>query len=233
MLDENAETEQVPLYKLLSDDCLVRDNNGNIMYRSSINDELIPVGIQLVDGYTSIHHKERQKCITLTVNYNEDINSDTIKGLVDVEVAKYNKTKPFGITVSTTGSQGVMDGVFEDLFMVLGVAIILIFLVMVAQFQSWKSPFIVMGTVVLAFTGSFIMLWATGEKLSIMALIGLIILMGVVVNNGIVFVDYANNLIEKGYSRREAMLKTGADRWVWRLMEVTMARCYNRLQLLQ
>ncbi len=212
MLDENAETEQVPLYKLLSDDCLLRDNNGNIMYRSSLNDQLIPVGIQLVDGYTSIHHQERQKCITLTVNYNEDINSDTIKGLVDVEVAKYNKTKPVGITVSTTGSQGVMDGVFEDLFMVLGVAIILIFLVMVAQFQSWKSPFIVMGTVVLAFTGSFIMLWATGEKLSIMALIGLIILMGVVVNNGIVFVDYANNLIEKGYSRREAMLKTGADR---------------------
>ena len=211
MLDPNAETEVVPLYKLLSDDCLLTDVQGNVLYRSNADDK-IPVGVQLVDGYSSISHTERQKVIDLTIYYDESINSNVMQSRVDEQTEKYNEIKPAAITVSTTSSGGIMDGVFEDLILVLGVAIILIFLVMVAQFQSWKSPFIIMGTIVLAFTGSFLLMWATGTKISIMALIGLIILMGVVVNNGIVFVDYANQLIEKGYSKREAMLKTGSDR---------------------
>ncbi len=211
MLDPNAQTEVVPLYKLLSDDCLLTDTQGNVLYRSNSGDK-IPVGVQLVDGYSSINHTERQKVIDLTIYYNESINSTIMQSRVDAQTEKYNEIKPSTITISTTSSGGIMDGVFEDLIMVLCVAIILIFLVMVAQFQSWKSPLIIMGTIVLAFTGSFLLMWATGTKISIMSLIGLIILMGVVVNNGIVFVDYANQLIEKGYTKREAVLKTGSDR---------------------
>ena len=211
LLDPNAEKESVQLYKLLSEACFLTDNNGKVMYRAG-GDNQIPVGIQLVDGYSSINHTERQKVVDLTIYYDDSINSNVIQQRVDEITELYNATKPSVITVSTTASDGIMDGVFEDLIMVLGVAILLIFLVMVAQFQSWKSPFIIMGTIVLAFTGSFLFMWMTGTKISIMSLIGLIILMGVVVNNGIVFVDYANNLIEKGYSKRNALLKTGADR---------------------
>ena len=211
LLDPSAPTVEVPLYKLLSDACLLTDTQGKVLYRSE-SDGTIPVGVQMVDGYSSISHAERQKVIDLTLYYDESISSTTMQQRVDDATNEYNKSKPSWLTVSTTSSGGIMDGVFEDLIMVLGVAIILIFLVMVAQFQSWKSPFIIMGTIFLAFTGSFLLMWMTGTKISIMSLIGLIILMGVVVNNGIVFVDYANNLIEKGYSKREAILKTGADR---------------------
>lgn len=211
LLDPTAPTVVVPLYKLLSDSCLLTDEMGNVLYRSA-SDEAIPVGVQMVDGYSSISHSERQKVIDLTIYYDDTISSTTMQQRVDDVTNEYNKSKPSWLTVSTTSSGGIMDGVFEDLIMVLGVAIVLIFLVMVAQFQSWKSPFIIMGTIFLAFTGSFLLMWMTGTKISIMSLIGLIILMGVVVNNGIVFVDYANNLIDKGYSKREALLKTGADR---------------------
>ena len=211
MLDTNAPVVQVPLYKLLSDDCLLKDNNGNVMYRAGI-EENVPVGLEMVDGYSSISRKERQKVIGLTIYYDESISANDIQERIENVTEQYNNFKPAGIIVSTVSEGGIMDGVFEDLFMVLGVAIVLVFLVMVAQFQSWKSPIIILGTIILAFTGSFLLMWVTGTKIGIMPLIGLIILMGVVVNNGIVFVDYANGLIEKGYSKREAMLKTASDR---------------------
>ena len=181
------------------------------MYRAGI-EENVPVGLEMVDGYSSISRKERQKVIGLTIYYDESISANDIQERIDNVTEQYNNFKPAGIIVSTVSEDGIMDGVFEDLFMVLGVAIVLVFLVMVAQFQSWKSPIIILGTIILAFTGSFLLMWVTGTKIGIMPLIGLIILMGVVVNNGIVFVDYANSLIEKGYSKREAMLKTASDR---------------------
>ena len=83
---------------------------------------------------------------------------------------------------------------------------------MVAQFQSLLSPFIVMFTIPLAFTGGFFALYFAGMPLSVVALIGLILLMGIVVNNGIVFVDYVNQMRRQGLSKREALLETGRDR---------------------
>ena len=91
-------------------------------------------------------------------------------------------------------------------------AIAFIYMIMVAQFQSLLSPFIVMFTIPLAFTGGFLGLLITGQELSIVAMLGFLVLCGVVVNNGIVFIDYANQLKERGYATREAIIETGRTR---------------------
>ena len=83
---------------------------------------------------------------------------------------------------------------------------------MVAQFQSLLSPFIIMFTIPLAFTGGLLALMMTGNPISTVALIGFIILAGIVVNNGIVFVDYVNQLRSQGMDTKEALLRAGQDR---------------------
>ena len=92
-------------------------------------------------------------------------------------------------------------------------AIVFIYLIMVAQFQSLKSPFIVMFTIPLAFTGGLFALFISGSEISLIAMLGFLMLAGVVVNNGIVFIDYANGLRkEKGLKVKEALLETGRTR---------------------
>ncbi|MBR1748060.1 MAG: efflux RND transporter permease subunit, partial [Clostridia bacterium] len=87
-----------------------------------------------------------------------------------------------------------------------------IYLVMVAQFQSLKSPFIIMFTIPLAFTGGIGAMLIAGLPMSVMSMMGLIVLVGVVVNNGIVFVDYCNQLVKKGVDKKTALIRTGMDR---------------------
>ena len=90
--------------------------------------------------------------------------------------------------------------------------IVFIYLIMVAQFQSLKSPFIVMFTIPLAFTGGFIGLFITGFDISVVSLIGFVMLCGVVVNNGIVLVDYINQLRIEGMEKKEALVQAGKIR---------------------
>lgn len=91
-------------------------------------------------------------------------------------------------------------------------AIVFIYLIMVAQFQSLLSPFIVMFTMPLAFTGGLLALLITGQEISVLAMLGFIILAGVVVNNGIVFVSCVNDLRMDGMSKREALVAAGKMR---------------------
>ncbi|MGN1181996.1 MAG: efflux RND transporter permease subunit, partial [Faecalibacillus sp.] len=99
-----------------------------------------------------------------------------------------------------------------DLVKMIALAIVFIYLIMVAQFQSLKSPFIVLFTLPLAFTGGLLALLLTGSDLSLIAMLGFLILSGVVVNNGIVFVDCINQLKEQGYEQRKAIIMTGQMR---------------------
>ncbi|MBP3409770.1 MAG: efflux RND transporter permease subunit [Clostridia bacterium] len=100
----------------------------------------------------------------------------------------------------------------SDLGLMLVVALLFIFLIMVAQFQSFKSPFIVMFTIPLAFTGGLLALIITKMDLSIIAMVGFLVLSGVVVNNGIVFVDSINQLRIGGMEKKEAIIETGRIR---------------------
>ena len=100
----------------------------------------------------------------------------------------------------------------SQLLLMLALGILLVYLVMVAQFQSLKSPFIVMFTIPLAFTGGFIILLIAGVELSVVSLIGFVMLVGIIVNNGIVLVDYINQLRLDGMERREAIIEAGITR---------------------
>ena len=117
-----------------------------------------------------------------------------------------------GVNYTFTGeNESIMEAVGQLLLMlVLGIA--LVYLVMVAQFQSLKSPFIVMFTIPLAFTGGFLALLLCGMEISVISLIGFVMLTGIIVNNGIVLVDYINQLRLEGIQRRQAIVEAGVTR---------------------
>ena len=108
-------------------------------------------------------------------------------------------------------NETIMEAV-EQLGLMLVLGILLVYLVMVAQFQSLKSPFIVMFTIPLAFTGGFFALLICGMEISVVSLIGFVMLVGIIVNNGIVLVDYINQLRQEGMERREAIVEAGKTR---------------------
>ena len=119
---------------------------------------------------------------------------------------------PNGLSIEFSGANEVtMDAVYQMLLM-LGMGVILIYLIMVAQFQSLKSPFIIMFTIPLAFTGGFLGLVITGFDVSVIALLGFVMLCGIIVNNGIVLVDYINILRLDGVSKQEALVQAGVTR---------------------
>ena len=101
---------------------------------------------------------------------------------------------------------------FRDLMTLLVLIVILVYIVMATQFESLKMPFIIMFSIPFAFTGVFIALWISGTPLSMIALIGAIMLVGIVVKNGIVMVDYTNLLIERGTSMLDAVVAAGKSR---------------------
>ncbi len=117
-----------------------------------------------------------------------------------------------GVTYTFAGENETIMEAVEQLFLMLLLGVVLVYLVMVAQFQSLKSPFIVMFTIPLAFTGGFMALLICGMEVSVVSLIGFIMLVGIIVNNGIVLVDYINQLRIEGASRREAILEAGKTR---------------------
>jgi multidrug efflux pump subunit AcrB len=117
-----------------------------------------------------------------------------------------------GVSYVFSGENETIMEAVKQLGLMLVLGIVLVYLVMVAQFQSMKSPFIVMFTIPLAFTGGFIALLICGMEVSVVSLIGFVMLVGIIVNNGIVLVDYINQLRLEGMQRREAILEAGKTR---------------------
>ncbi len=150
--------------------------------------------------------------VTVSAETEEGYNTTLISRQLQTKIDDYSKTLPDGYSISVSGeSSEVMDMVVQMVEMA-ALAMLFIYLVMVAQFQSLLSPFIILFTIPLAFTGGMIGLLVAGEPLSMLSLLGFVILMGTVVNNGIVFVDYANQLRNGGLERREALVATGKTR---------------------
>lgn len=119
---------------------------------------------------------------------------------------------PEGCSIEFAGSNKATMEAISQLMLMLLLGVVLIYLIMVAQFQSLKSPFIIMFTIPLAFTGGFLGLLITGFDVSVVSLIGFIMLCGIIVNNGIVLVDYINRLRRDGKERIEAIVEAGKTR---------------------
>lgn len=123
-----------------------------------------------------------------------------------------NYKLPNGCSIEFTGTNKATMEAMSQLMLMMLLGVALIYLIMVAQFQSLKSPFIIMFTIPLAFTGGFIALLITGLDVSVVSLIGFIMLCGIIVNNGIVLVDYINKLRSSGKERVDAIIEAGKTR---------------------
>ena len=159
---------------------------------------------------SSIARREQQRTVTVTLNAAEGHALSKVSDALEEALEGY--TPPAGCTVSLSGENETVRSIMDDLVLVIAVALVFIFLIMVAQFQSFKSPIIVMFTIPLAFTGGLLALLFTGMDLSVVAMVGFLLLAGVVVNNGIVFVDCVNQLRIGGMSKKDALVETGRMR---------------------
>ena len=158
----------------------------------------------------TINRQEQRRCINVTAQVDEDHNVTKVSAAAIRAVE--GLTLPDGVTTEFSGENETIMEAMQQLLLMLVLGILLVYLVMVAQFQSLKSPFIVMFTIPLAFTGGFLILLVSGVELSVVSLIGFVMLVGVIVNNGIVLVDYINQLRLEGMGRREAIIEAGVTR---------------------
>ena len=159
---------------------------------------------------TAINRENQARTITVTAAIAEGSNIGLVSREVEKRLAGYEM--PEGYTFALEGENEMISSTMGDLVLMIALAVVLIYLIMTAQFQSLLSPFIVLFTIPLAFTGGLLALWITGKELSVIAMLGFLMLAGVVVNNGIVFVDYVNQLRMEGMDRTEALVRTGRDR---------------------
>ena len=148
--------------------------------------------------------------MSVTAEIADGDNIGLVSSRVKKALSEYGA--PEGYSIEMTGEDETINEAMVELLKMLGLAIVFMYLIMVAQFQSLLSPFIVMFTVPLAFTGGFLGLWITGRPVSVIAMIGFVMLSGIIVNNGIVFVDYANQLMGSGMACKEALIETGRTR---------------------
>lgn len=158
----------------------------------------------------SIGRSNQSRYITVSASMAKGYNASLVSR--DVKAAMEDWQLPKGYSWAMTGEDETVMSAMIDMVKMIGLAIVFIYLIMVAQFQSLKSPFIVMFTIPLAFTGGLLALLITGEMLSLVAMIGFLVLAGVVVNNGIVFVDYVNTLRLSGMDKHTALVQTGKNR---------------------
>lgn len=162
------------------------------------------------EGMASINRESQSRYINVTAAIAEGYNVTLVANEARALLEDYSV--PDGYSVEMAGEdETIMESMWEMTKMLL-MAVAFIYLIMVAQFQSLLSPFIVMFTIPLAFTGGFLGLFLTGKDFSIIAMLGLVMLSGIIVNNGIVLVDYINQLRLEGMEKKAAIIEAGKTR---------------------
>ena len=162
------------------------------------------------EGFSSINREEQSRYVTVTAEVDDGYNI----GLVSAQATKAleNYEVPDGYSIEMAGEDETINEAMGEVAKMLGLAVVFMYLIMVAQFQSLLSPFIVMFTIPLAFTGGLFGLYLTDNPISVIAMIGFVMLSGIIVNNGIVLVDYINQLRRQGMEKKEAIVEAGRTR---------------------
>ncbi|MBO5239203.1 MAG: efflux RND transporter permease subunit [Lachnospiraceae bacterium] len=184
------------------------DEDGNQVTEAHTLDEFAK--LEDGKGVASINRENQQRYMSVTATTMEGYNTTLLARDVQDKLDDYEA--PEGITIEIAGESENVNEALKDMLLMILLAIVLIYLVMMAQFQNPVSPFIVLLTIPLAFTGGFLGLLISGEEISIICLMGFLVLAGVIVNNGIVFVDYVNQLRLGGMEKKEALVETGKTR---------------------
>ncbi len=161
-------------------------------------------------GLQAISRKDQSRYMAVSAEIKDGDNIGLVSNRVKKALGSYSA--PEGYEIKMAGEDETIMEAMVELFKMLALALVFMYLIMVAQFQSLRSPFIVMFTVPLAFTGGLLALYAAGMPVSVIAMVGFVMLSGIIVNNGIVFIDYANQLIEGGMEQKEALVEAGVTR---------------------
>ncbi len=160
-------------------------------------------------GPQQINRKSQQRIVKVMANL-QGISLGRAANKVQAKIDQANV--PTGVEVAIKGQLSEQEQAFGDLYLILAIGIMLVYMVMAGQFESFKDPFIIMFALPFTFVGIIWAFFATGLTLSVTTFIGVIMLMGIVVNNGIVLVDYTKLLRKRGYSLYEAVLEGGRSR---------------------
>lgn len=166
--------------------------------------------VQDANSLASINRLNQTRYISVSAKVKDGYTTTAVSN--DVKKALKKITLPEGYSIVYDGENETVMEAMKQVILMLVLALAFMYLIMVAQFQSLKGPFIIMFTIPLAFTGGFAALFLAGKDVSIIAMIGMVMLCGVIVNNGIVFVDSVNQLREMGLEIREAIVQTGRNR---------------------
>jgi len=169
---------------------------------------------------TSINHDNQRRSLNVTAGVKDDYNITKVTANVKRMINNENLVKP-GVEVKYSGENEEIMKSMKKMLLMLIVGIILVYLIMVAQFQSLRSPFIIIFTLPLAFTGGMLALLITNQVLSVIGMMGFVMLVGIVVNNGIVLVDCINRFRLEGMDMESAIIQAGAVRMRPVLMTAT------------
>ncbi|WP_461207413.1 efflux RND transporter permease subunit [Clostridium sp. DL1XJH146] len=186
----------------------------NLELESPISEELVKIEdiakIDTQSGFAKINRDNQSRAITITSAIEDGYNVKLVGAEIENKIAEYEV--PEGYTVEFKGETADIEKSMGDLMKALLLALVLIYMIMASQFQSLIFPLIVMFSIPLAFTGGFLALLMTNTPISMISFVGLIILAGIVVNNGIVLVDYINQLVGEGKPLQEAIVEAGNTR---------------------
>ncbi len=219
MLSMNGNIYDVYVYDQFSnssDTVYTIEEIENFIVGVNIMNPLIPIyvkdvaSVEMIKGFTSINRENGSRVTTISAQFEEGYNGSLVS--IDVEDKLEDYVLPIGYEYVVLGENEEIMTAFNVLGFAILLGIVLIYMIMAAQFQSLTYPFIIMFTIPLAFTGGFFILYFADMSVSVVSVIGLIILTGVVVNNGIVLVDYTNQLVEEGKEIMDALLEAGRTR---------------------
>ena len=166
--------------------------------------------VEKTTSLSAISRMDQRRYLDVTATLAKGYNVTLVT--TQAEKAMSGVELPEGVSYTFAGENDTIMEAIRQLGLMLLLGVLLVYLVMVAQYQSLKSPFFVMFTIPLAFTGGFLALLVCGMEVSIISMIGFIMLTGIIVNNGIVLVDYINQLRADGMERREAIREAGRTR---------------------
>lgn len=168
------------------------------------------VNFEVAEGLNSIQRAEQTRYVSVSAGIADGYNVGLVSR--DVEEVMEDYQIPAGYSLEFQGENETINEAMSQLMLMLILAVLFMYLIMVAQFQSLLSPFIIMFTVPLAFTGGLFALFFSNSEVSVIAVIGFVMLAGIIVNNGIVLIDYVNQLREKGMEKKEALITAGKTR---------------------
>jgi hydrophobic/amphiphilic exporter-1 (mainly G- bacteria), HAE1 family len=183
---------------------LIPNGQGKYIQLNSV------VDFSIEDGPVSIQRIDQQHAVQFNLIYSSSTNLGTISKAVDEKIETLDL--PNETLVSFSGDRELLEDSIDDMALALGLAIVLVYMVMAAQFESFKYPFVIMFTVPLMVIGVAIALAVTQTPISISAIIGVIVLAGIVVNNAIVIVDYINQRKEAGINSFDSIVEAVQDR---------------------